>query len=118
MDFASRKCVPCEGGIPAMTAPDVDAALRAVDGWDAREERTRIHKHYRFKDFVTAMRFVDAMAALAEAEGHHPDFSVHYSAVDVTPSNSIMLYLWNATVRGVIFRAEAISFIVWPSARS
>jgi 4a-hydroxytetrahydrobiopterin dehydratase len=93
MDFASRKCVPCEGGIPAMTAPEVDAALRAVDGWDAREERTRIHKHYRFKDFVTAMRFVDAMAALAEAEGHHPDFSVHYSAVDVT--------LWTHAVGGL-----------------
>ncbi len=29
------------------------------------------------------MRFVDAMADLAESEGHHPDFSVHYSAVDV-----------------------------------
>ena len=76
-----------------MAPPEVDSALRAVDGWDAREERTRIHKHYRFKDFVTAMRFVDAMAVLAEAEGHHPDFSVHYSAVDVT--------LWTHAVGGL-----------------
>ncbi len=84
MDFASRKCVPCEGGVPRMAAGEVDEALGALDGWDAREERTRIHKHYRFQDFVAAMRFVNALAALAEAEGHHPDFAVHYSAVDVT----------------------------------
>jgi 4a-hydroxytetrahydrobiopterin dehydratase len=32
------------------------------------------------------MAFVDKMAALAEAEAHHPDFSVHYSRVDVTLS--------------------------------
>lgn len=67
-----------------MTAGEVDEALGALDGWDAREERTRIHKHYRFQDFVTAMRFVNALALLAEDEGHHPDFAVHYSAVDVT----------------------------------
>ncbi len=93
MDFASKRCVPCEGGVPSLTAPEVDEALGALDGWDAREERTRIHKHYRFKDFVTAMAFVNAMAALAEAEGHHPDFSVHYSAVDVT--------LWTHAVGGL-----------------
>ena len=34
------------------------------------------------------------------------------SAFEVTPSCSIMAYLWNATVRGVIFYSRAISFIV------
>jgi 4a-hydroxytetrahydrobiopterin dehydratase len=29
------------------------------------------------------MRFVNAMAALAEEEGHHPDFAVQYATVDV-----------------------------------
>jgi len=75
-------------------APDrVDASLEDLEGWDAREERTRIHKHYRFRDFVQAMRFVNAMAEVAEAEGHHPDFSVHYSAVDVT--------LWTHAIGGL-----------------
>ena len=38
------------------------------------------------------MAFVDKMAALAEAEQHHPDFCVHYSQVDVT--------LWTHIVGG------------------
>lgn len=78
------RCVPCEGGVPRMAPDRVDEALRDLDGWEAREERTRLHKRYRFRDFARAMRFVNAMAEVAEAEGHHPDFSVHWATVDVT----------------------------------
>ncbi len=83
MDFASKKCLPCEGGIPKLTPEAVDRGLGSLDGWEAREERTKLHKHFRFKDFVQAMDFVNAMADVAEAEGHHPDFTVHYNTVDV-----------------------------------
>ncbi len=93
MDFASKRCVPCEGGVPRKTPIEVDEALRSLDGWDPRDEKTRIHKHYRFKDFAEAMRFVNALAAVAEAEGHHPDFSVHWNAVDVT--------LWTHAIGGL-----------------
>ena len=93
MDYAQRKCVPCEGGQPPLDPAVVDEALRSLDGWEAKEDRTRIHKHYRFKDFVEAMRFVNALAALAEAEGHHPDFAVHWNTVDVT--------LWTHSVGGL-----------------
>jgi 4a-hydroxytetrahydrobiopterin dehydratase len=94
MDFARKKCVPCEGGTPKMTAGEIEAALRSLDGWEARQEATQLHKHYRFKDFVTAMRFVNALAALAEAEGHHPDFSVQaWNTVDVT--------LWTHAIGGL-----------------
>ena len=68
-------------------------ALRSLDGWDPRDGSTRIHKHYRFKDFRQAMRFVNALAGLAEDEGHHPDFTVHYNTVDVT--------LWTHAVGGL-----------------
>jgi 4a-hydroxytetrahydrobiopterin dehydratase len=66
-----------------MTPPQVEEALRSLDGWDVREDDTRLHKHHRFRDFKESMRFVNAMADLAEAEGHHPDFTVHYDTVDV-----------------------------------
>jgi 4a-hydroxytetrahydrobiopterin dehydratase len=93
MDFASRKCAPCEAGTPRKSAPEVDAALGALPGWTAKEEASRLHRQFRFKDFVEAMRFVNALAALAEAEGHHPDFTVHWNTVDVT--------LWTHTVGGL-----------------
>ena len=81
MDLTRKKCVPCEGGVPRVEGPALDALLASVDGWQLAGDRIR--KHLRFADFRAAMAFVAAMAELAEAEGHHPDFCVHYTVVDV-----------------------------------
>ncbi|HVP69644.1 MAG TPA: 4a-hydroxytetrahydrobiopterin dehydratase [Anaeromyxobacteraceae bacterium] len=91
MDLSRKRCVPCEGGVPKLAGEELRGYLRSADGWDLREER--IHRHFRFPDFRAAMAFVNAMADLAEAEGHHPDFAVHYNAVDVT--------LWTHAVGGL-----------------
>ncbi len=91
MDWTSKRCVPCEGGVPRLEGARVDELLRTLDGWDYRDEQ--LHRHFRFRDFREAMRFVNAMAELAEQEGHHPDFSVHYSTVDVT--------LWTHAIGGL-----------------
>ena len=93
MDFTTKKCVPCKGDVPKKTPAEVDEALASLAGWDAREGKTQIHRQLRFKDFVEAMRFVNALAALAEAEGHHPDFTVHWNTVDVT--------LWTHKIGGL-----------------
>ncbi len=81
MDWTQKRCVPCEGGVPRLPPEEARRLLATLDGWELRGDRLR--RHFRFHDFREAMRFVGAMAELAEAEGHHPDFSVHYSAVDV-----------------------------------
>lgn len=56
--------------------------LAAIPAWAVRDGK--LHRTFDHKDFVAAMAFVNAMATLAEAEGHHPDFCVHYRRVDVT----------------------------------
>jgi 4a-hydroxytetrahydrobiopterin dehydratase len=67
--------------VARLEGPALDAYRGAVPGWDLRGDRLR--RQLRFRDFREAMSFVGAMADLAESEGHHPDFSVHYSTVDV-----------------------------------
>jgi len=75
--------VPCEGGVPPLERARAEALLSTLDGWDLRDGR--LHRHLRFRDFAGAMRFVNAVAALAEEEGHHPDFTVHdWNLVDVS----------------------------------
>ena len=93
MDWSARHCVPCEGGVPRMAPEAAQDAIGALDGWDLRDGATRIHKHYRFRDFKEAMKFVGAMACLAEGEGHHPDFAVHWNTVDVE--------LWTHAIGGL-----------------
>jgi 4a-hydroxytetrahydrobiopterin dehydratase len=91
-----RHCVPCEGGVPALDEVTSRLLLDEVSGWTLRIEPgqpAQIGKRFEFADFLGAMAFVDKMAALAEQEGHHPDFCVHGSRVDVT--------LWTHAVRGL-----------------
>ena len=83
MDWTARRCLPCEGGVPPLAAGRAAELLPTLDGWELREGR--LHRHFRFRDFAAAMRFVDGLAALAEMEGHHPDFSLHdWNRVDVS----------------------------------
>ncbi len=81
-DLAKKHCVPCEGGVSRLTPEAVWRQLQQVDGWELAGNK--IHKRFEFRDFVAAMGFVNAMADLAEQQGHHPDFCVHYNRVDVT----------------------------------
>ena len=82
MSLADGKCLPCEGGVPKLDLARASALLAELDGWSLEGERIR--RHLRFRDFAAAMRFVNAMAELAEREGHHPDFLVRdWNVVEV-----------------------------------
>jgi 4a-hydroxytetrahydrobiopterin dehydratase len=83
MDYAQRHCVPCERGTPRLDPAAVAVALPSLPGWTASADATRLERRYRVRDVLEAMRFVNARAEVAEAEGHHPDFSVRWNVVDV-----------------------------------
>lgn len=82
MDLTTKHCTPCTGSTPRLTGEQITGLLAQVPGWTVREER--LHRTFTFRDFVEAMGFVNRMAEVAEAEQHHPDFSVHYREVAVT----------------------------------
>ena len=82
MGLESKRCVPCEGGVPKLDDDEVRRLLVEAPGWAAEGEKLR--RTFLFDNFLVAMAFVNRMADLAEAEGHHPDFCVHYRRVDVT----------------------------------
>lgn len=90
-NLSQKKCIPCHGGIPALAADEVNALLKQVFGWTS--DGKTLHKKKTFADFVQLMRFVNKMADLAEIEGHHPDFTVHYNVLDIT--------LWTHKVEGL-----------------
>lgn len=54
----------------------------AVPGWKLVEgEPPKLTRSFRFKDFAEAMAFVNTVAAIAEAEGHHPDINISWNRV-------------------------------------
>jgi len=43
----------------------------------------RLQRSFRFRDFVDALSFMTKVALLAEAMGHHPDWSNVYNRVTI-----------------------------------
>ena len=83
MDLRNTKCVPCERGGAKLEAPRIMELLPQVPGWNVKDDK--LCKTFELKDFMTAMKFLNRVAELAEKEGHHPDFCLHgYNHVSFT----------------------------------
>jgi 4a-hydroxytetrahydrobiopterin dehydratase len=60
---------------------DLAAGLSTLGGWASANDE--ISKTYTFGDFVAAIAFVNRVADLAEAAGHHPDIDIRYNRVRI-----------------------------------
>lgn len=81
-DLIKKKCVPCQVGTPPMPEDIARGYLSQLTGWDLVEGKLK--KEYKFKDFPGSMKFVNAVAAVAESEGHHPSIFISYNKVRIT----------------------------------
>jgi 4a-hydroxytetrahydrobiopterin dehydratase len=93
MALAKRTCRPCEGGVPPLSAEAAGKFAVEVPKWAVSIEPPRLSREFKFKDFRRAMAFVNRVADLAEGEGHHPDFHVHWNRVE--------LVLWTHDIGGL-----------------
>ncbi|HOY67962.1 MAG TPA: quinolinate synthase NadA [Candidatus Ozemobacteraceae bacterium] len=75
-DLAGRACVPCKGGIPALTREVAQEFLHRAPGWVLADDGLSIHRRFTFKDFTAAMEFARRIGELAEREGHHPVITI------------------------------------------
>lgn len=79
-NLADKKCVPCEGGVPPMKQEEIKKFLTEIAGWSVSGD-AKILREFKFKDFKASMAFINKVAELAEAEGHHPDIYISYNKV-------------------------------------
>jgi 4a-hydroxytetrahydrobiopterin dehydratase len=81
-DLRLKKCVPCEGGIPAIQKEEAMQLLRQLNGWKLISNK-KIRKEFHFVNFRHTMDFVNKIAVLAEAEQHHPDMNISYARLKI-----------------------------------
>lgn len=65
-----------------LTAAQIRAVLPTVPSWERRG--CVITRTYQFADFAQAIKFVNAVARLAERAWHHPDIGVQWNRVTLT----------------------------------
>ena len=88
-DLINKKCVPCEGGVPALDLSEIHKYQKKVDGWDVESNEKKIYfleKKFKFKDFLKSQKFVNQVGEISEVEGHHPDilFGWGYATIKIT----------------------------------
>lgn len=66
---------------PKLETEEIDDALAKLPGWAVRDGK--LHKEFRFADFVEAFGFMTRVALAAEKMNHHPDWSNGYNRVVV-----------------------------------
>ncbi len=83
MSLAAKQCVPCRGGIPPLSVEEAKRYSEEVPEWELAEDAHDLRRTYKFKNFVTALDFVQNVGGLAEEEGHHPDITFGWGYVTV-----------------------------------
>ena len=84
--LATRHCFRCEPGTPPIDPVEAAALLAELSpNWSLEEAdgHQRLTRTFRFKGFMPAVDFVNRIAPIAEAEGHHPDLMVGWGYVTV-----------------------------------
>ncbi len=65
--------------VKKLTEAEIAKALQRLDGWE--RDGAVIRKLYTFKTFSEGIRFVERVAAEADARDHHPDIDIRYTTV-------------------------------------
>ena len=80
-----QHCKPCEGGVEPLNKKDAQALLGKIDpSWSLTADGTAIMREFSFNNFYKTMAFVNAIAFIANGQGHHPDLEVGYGRCHVT----------------------------------
>ncbi len=90
-ELLGRRCEPCADGTPPVTGTRLALLRQQVPAWEIRDGR--LGRTFELADFRAAMAFLERVADVAEAEGHHPDFCVHYRVIDFS--------LWTHSIGGL-----------------
>lgn len=93
-ELVAKKCQPCEGGVRPYSQEESLAQLEKLSGWRLTEDGQRIRKEWTVKNFMAGLDFFNRVAAVAEADGHHPD--LHLAGY-----RNVWIELWTHAIGGL-----------------
>jgi 4a-hydroxytetrahydrobiopterin dehydratase len=92
--LAARKCRPCEGGAARLSPAEAHTELELLSGWRISQDGRQLEKEWLVKDFTAGIDFINRVAAVAEAEDHHPE-------LHLTGYRHVWIELWTHAAGGL-----------------
>jgi 4a-hydroxytetrahydrobiopterin dehydratase len=83
--LADEKCQACRPGSPTVAPAEARELLRQLNDWSIIEPEgvQRLQRVFKFKDFVSALRFTNSVGEIAEVAQHHPLLITEWGRVTV-----------------------------------
>ncbi|HBC55863.1 MAG TPA: 4a-hydroxytetrahydrobiopterin dehydratase [Gammaproteobacteria bacterium] len=82
-ELTEKSCQICESGAPSLSVKEIDKLKVQIPLWQVADDLRRISRRFEFKGFYKTMAFVNAVAWIANQEGHHPDMHVGYNYCEI-----------------------------------
>lgn len=93
MDLSTKKCIPCEGGIPPLNEKEIAVYKKHIsDDWKVLDNN-KITREFYFVSYRHTIDFVNKVADIAEEEGHHPVLYIYFGRAVVE--------LWTHSINGL-----------------
>ena len=88
--------------VPKLIDSELRTALDALPGWSVAAGK--LHREYKFPDFIHAFGFMAASALAIEKMNHHPEWSNVYNrvTVDLTTHDSGGITAQDIALAGVL----------------
>lgn len=84
-ELHENHCEACEGKSEALDRAQIQTLMSQLDArWRLREDGLALEADFSFRNYYQTMAFLNAVAFIANREGHHPDISFGYNAAQMT----------------------------------
>ncbi|XP_021764136.1 uncharacterized protein LOC110728794 [Chenopodium quinoa] len=96
-DLGSKKCVPCNSkDMRPMNEDLANQLITKVPDWNLSNGggKLKLARSWKVKTFTKGLEFFQAIANVAEAEGHHPD-------LHLVGWNNVTVEIWTHSVGGL-----------------
>ena len=83
-ELDERKCVPCEGGLDALTREKAESYLKKLDkGWILNKDAKSIERTYSRKNHYELSSLINLIIVISHSEDHHPEITFGYNTAKV-----------------------------------
>lgn len=85
MSLETQKCEACAAGAPSVEGAELKKMLAEVPEWQVidQDEEPKLERIFKFKNFVEALDFTNAVGRIAEEQNHHPALLTEWGKVTV-----------------------------------
>ena len=84
VDLVSQSCEACRIDAPRLSDSEISELLLDIDDWNLISEPVKqLKKVFSFPDYQSSLTFVNAIAAMADKEDHHPLITLEWGKVTI-----------------------------------